>query len=249
LGSATIARSWPVLTRFGAEWRTRINETAREEFFMRKSRSGSRIQRAFAFAALAIVAVWATGCGQHSAVADAERMQTLIPGTNLVAALQNTVDTGKNHVGDKVALRTLEDVRVNEMTVVPAGAIINGEVTHIDPAGRIAGGAELTLRFTELVLPGGKSYAISVAPIRMEGKGDAKESAVEIGGGAVAGGVVGGILGGKGDIGKGAAAGAVVGTGVALATKGDQIVLPAGQKMSITLSEPVSIETKSGGKS
>ena len=216
---------------------------------MRKSRSGSRIQCAFAFAALAIVAVWATGCGQQSAVAENEKLQTLAAGTNIVAALQSTVDTGKNRVGDKVALRTLEDVRVNEMTVVPAGATINGEVTHIDPAGRIAGGAELTLRFTELVLPGGKSYAISAAPIRMEGKGDAKESALEIGGGAVAGGVVGGILGGKGDIGKGAAAGAVVGTGVAVATKGDQIVLPAGQKMKVSLSEPVSIETKSGGNS
>lgn len=216
---------------------------------MRKSKSGSRIQYVFAFAALAIVAVWATGCGQQSAVAENEKLQTLAAGTNIVAALQSTIDTGKNRVGDKVALRTLEDVRVNEMTVVPAGAIINGEVTHIDPAGRIAGGAELTLRFTELVLPGGKSYAISAAPIRMEGKGDAKESALEIGGGAVAGGVVGGILGGKGDIGKGAAAGAVVGTGVAVATKGDQIVLPAGQKMKVSLSEPVTIETKSGGNS
>lgn len=171
-------------------------------------------------------------------------MQTLTTGTVLVAALQNTVDTGENHVGDKVALRTLEDVRVNEMTVVPAGSTIHGEVTHIDPAGRIAGGAELTLRFTELVLPGGTSYAISAVPMRLEGKGDAKESALEIGGGAVAGGIIGGVLGGKDDIGKGAAAGAVVGTGVAVATKGDQIVLPAGQKMRITLDGPVSIRTK-----
>jgi type IV secretion system protein VirB10 len=227
----------------------RLNETVREESFMRKSSSGNRIQRAFALAALAAVAILVTGCGEQKAVAEGERAQTLTAGTSILAAIQSTVATGKNHVGDKVALRTLEDIRVNEMTVVPAGAMINGEVTHIDPAGRIAGGAELTLRFTELVMPDGKSYAISVEPIRLEGKGDAKESAVEIGGGAVAGGVVGGILGGKDDIGKGAAAGAVVGTGVAIATKGDQIVLPAGQKMRVSLSEPVSIEIKSAGKS
>lgn len=211
---------------------------------MRQTISGSRRPRALVFAALGTVALWAAGCGTQSSVADAEKMQTLTTGTVLVAALQNTVDTGENHVGDKVALRTLEDVRVNEMTVVPAGSTIHGEVTHIDPAGRIAGGAELTLRFTELVLPGGTSYAISAVPMRLEGKGDAKESALEIGGGAVAGGIIGGVLGGKDDIGKGAAAGAVVGTGVAVATKGDQIVLPAGQKMRITLDGPVSIRTK-----
>jgi hypothetical protein len=60
----------------------------------------------------------------------------------------------------------------------------------------------------------------------------------------VAGGVLGGILGGKGDIGKGAAVGAAVGTGVAVATKGKQIVLPAGQKIKVTLDGPVTIVVK-----
>lgn len=213
---------------------------------MRISRSRSGIQRALAVAALWVIAIWATGCGQQKAVAEVDTVSILAAGTDIVAALQSTVDTGKNHAGDKVTLRTLEDVRVDGVTVVPAGATINGEITHVDPAGRVAGGAELTLRFTELVLPGGTSYAISAVPLRLEGKGDAKESAIEIGGGAVAGGVIGGILGGKDDIAKGAAVGAVVGTGVAVATKGDQIVLPAGQKMRVSLRDPVSIETKSG---
>jgi len=118
-------------------------------------------------------------------------------------------------------------------------------VTHVEGAGRVAGGAALTLRYTELVMADGKSYAISATPLRLQGKGDAKESALEIGGGAVAGGIVGGILGGKDDIAKGAAAGAIVGTGVAVATKGDQIVLPAGQKIRVALDGPVTIVTKS----
>ena len=203
-----------------------------------------QIRRAVAFAALATVALWTTGCGEQKAVAEGDKTEVLVIGTHMLAALQGAVDTGKNHVGDKVALRTLEDIRVNEMTVVPSGSVINGEVTRIDPAGRVAGGAELTLRFTELVMPDGSSYTIAAAPFRLEGKGDAKESALEVGGGAVAGGIIGGILGGKDDIAKGAAAGAVVGTGVAVATKGDQIVLPAGQKMRVTLTEPVTITTK-----
>jgi hypothetical protein len=213
---------------------------------MRTTRSGSRTKHAYAFAALAIIALVGTGCGQQTAVAEIETMAVLTAGTHIVGALQSTVDTGTCRRGDKVALRTLEDIRVHEVTVVPAGATIHGEITHVDPAGRIAGGAELTIRFTELVMQGGTSYAISVVPMRLQGKGDAKESAIEVGGGAVAGGILGGVLGGKDDIAKGAAAGAIVGATIAVATEGDQIVLPAGQKMSVSLRDPVSIETKPG---
>lgn len=213
---------------------------------MNNSTSGMRIRRASAIAVLAAVALWGAGCGQGGAVADGDKTETLLSGTTIVAALQNTIDTGKNHVGDKLALRTLENVLVNAMTVVPAGATINGEITHVEGAGRIGGGAELTLRFTELVMPDGKSYAISATPFRLTGKGDTKESVLEVGGGAVAGGIIGGVLGGKDDIAKGAVAGAVIGTGVAIATKGDQIVLPAGQKMKVTLDGSVTIQTKPG---
>ena len=216
---------------------------------MRNAIAGSSRNRTLFFAALTTLATLAMGCGQQQAVADKEKSETLAAGTHFVAALQNTIDTGKNKVGDKVTLRTQEDVLVNEIAVVPAGATINGEVTHVDPAGRVAGGAELTLRFVELVMPDGKSYSISAVPLRLQGKGDAKESALQVGGGAVAGGIIGGILGGKDDIGKGAAAGAAVGAGVAVATKGDQIVLPAGQKLKVSLDGPVTIVTKSGATS
>jgi hypothetical protein len=62
-----------------------------------------------------------------------------------------------------------------------------------------------------------------------------------VGAGAVAGAILGGAVGGKHDVAKGAAVGAVLGTGVAVATKGDQIVLPAGQKMRVTLTSGVTV--------
>lgn len=170
---------------------------------------------------------------------------TLPSGTAMIGSLQNTIDTGKNDEGDPVRLRLTSSERVGGVVVVPAGSTVRGVCTHVDGAGRVAGGAELTIRWTDLQLPDGRSYAISTVPLRLKGKGDAKESAIQIGGGAVAGGILGGVLGGKDDIGKGAAAGAVVGTGVAIATKGDQIVLPAGQKIQVTLDEPVRV-TRSG---
>src|SRR5512134_4000839 len=94
----------------------------------------------------ALVLAGATGCGGGTAEAEKDKTETLTAGTTFVASLQNTIDTGQNKVGDAITLQTIEPVRVNEMEVVPAGSTIRGEVTHIDPAGRIAGGAELTLR-------------------------------------------------------------------------------------------------------
>ena len=103
--------------------------------------------------------------------------------------------------------------------------VIRGEVSHSKGGGRIAGAPELTLRFREIVVDG-RSYDIEADPFRVRGKDDVNESVGEIGGGAVVGGVVGALAGGNAL--KGAAVGAVLGTGVAVATKGHQIVLPCG---------------------
>jgi hypothetical protein len=188
-----------------------------------------------------LLAAVGSGCGGMKAEAEKDKTETLTSGTTFVGSLQSTIATDKSQVGEAIALRTTEAVRVNEMEVVPAGSTIRGEVTHVKGAGRLGGGAELTLRFTTLETLDGKSYAVVCEPFRLEGKGDTKNSALQIGGGAVAGGVVGGLLGGKDDIAKGAAVGAVLGTGVAVATKGDQIVLPAGQKIKVTLTDGVTV--------
>jgi hypothetical protein len=166
-------------------------------------------------------------------------------GTVLATVLQSTVDTGKATVGERVTLHTAVPIQVTEETVVPAGSLVHGSVTHVRAAGRMKGAAELTLRFTEIALPNGKTYEIACAPIRLVSKGDGKETAAEIGGGAAAGGLLAGVIGGKDDILKGAAIGAAVGTGVAVATKGEQIVLPAGKSLEIRLTAPLDLGPRS----
>jgi uncharacterized protein YcfJ len=80
------------------------------------------------------------------------------------------------------------------------------------------------------------------------GKSDVRETAAEIGGGALAGGILGGVLGGGSGVAKGAVAGAVLGTGVAVATKGDQLVLPAGQRIKVHLNEALSVQYRRSEK-
>lgn len=168
------------------------------------------------------------------------REGTIPAGTRVVAALQSTVSTERNDAGDRIELIVRDPVDLAEGGMLPEGAQIEGQVTHSEGGGRIAGAPELTLRFTQLVVDG-RSYPITAEPFRVRGKSDAAESAAEIGGGAVVGGIIGAVAGSAV---KGAVVGAVLGTGVAVATKGNQIVLPAGQRLRVTISQPVRVSYK-----
>jgi hypothetical protein len=165
---------------------------------------------------------------------------TIPTGTRITAALQHTITTEHGRVGERVELQTAEPLPIGQGETLPPGVVIRGEVTSTGGGGRIAGAPHLTIRFKSMEVDG-KVYPITAEPFRIKGKNDAKESAAEIGGGAVVGGVVGAIAG---NTLKGAAVGAVLGTGVAVATKGNQIVLPVGQKLRVRLAAPVTVTVR-----
>lgn len=158
-------------------------------------------------------------------------------GTRITGALDHSISTENGRVGQPVTLKTTEPINL-ESAALPPGIVLHGEVTHTKGGGRVAGAPELTIRFSRLDT-GIRSYDIVADPFRLRGKNDAVESAAEVGGGALIGGIVGAVAG---DAVKGAVIGGVLGTGVAVATKGNQIVLSAGQKLAVRLSEPVTVK-------
>ena len=176
-----------------------------------------------------------------SEVAPAPQPVVLAIGTVLESTLESSVATDKNAVGDAVTLRTSQPVVAEGRTVVPAGAVVHGRVTHVRSAGRMKGAAELTVRFTELELPTGERVAITCDPLRRVAKGDGRETAAEIGAGAVVGGALGGVLGGKDDVLKGAAVGAVVGTGLGGRHEGAAGRVAGGQTVKVTLTAPLTL--------
>ena len=170
------------------------------------------------------------------------REGTIPAGTRIVGALSHSISTEHSNVGDRVELVSKEPIELSEGARIPDGAVIEGEVTHSEGGGRIAGAPELTLRFTHLQIDG-RDYRITAEPWRVRGKNDAAESAAEIGGGAVVGGVVGALAH---KTVEGVVIGAVLGTGVAVATKGNQIVLPAGQRLRVTIDQPLTVSYRPG---
>lgn len=164
-----------------------------------------------------------------------KRTATLPSGTEIVASLDGSVSTAGSSVGDVVQLHTVQPIRLEGGAAISQGAELRGTVTQVKGGGRIAGAPEIALKFTELEIDG-HTYPITAHAFHVKGKSDAKESALEIGGGTVVGGIAKGV--------KGAVVGAAVGTGVAVATKGDQLTLGEGQRIRVRLAEPVTVQYK-----
>ena len=88
------------------------------------------------------------------------------------------------------------------------------------------------------------TYDIDTKPLSYVAEGTQKDDVVKIGVGAAAGAVIGAITGGKKGAAIGSAVGAGAGTGVVLATDGKEIRLAEGRKLTVSLTNPLTIRTK-----
>jgi hypothetical protein len=149
----------------------------------------------------------------------------MIPaGTQLTVRLTDPLDSERNQVGDTFHGSLSAPIVINGETVIPSGADVVGRVADVKSAGRFAGNSVLTLELTSVSM-NGRTYNIQTNQWSRAGKGEGKNTATKVGGGAAAGAVLGGIIGGGKGAAIGAAAGAGAGTGVAASKKGEQIKL------------------------
>lgn len=162
-------------------------------------------------------------------------------GTEIVVSLDQSLSTETATAGQPFSGRTTEPVEVDGATAIPAGSTVHGEVIVAKRAPNVGGRAKLTLSFGAVELPNGKRYPVSAETLYLEGESTTKGDVEKVVGGALGGAIIGGILGGKSGAVKGAAAGTAVGGVVAVATKGNDIVLDPGTKVGMTLEEDVGI--------
>ena len=158
-------------------------------------------------------------------------------GTELDVRLQNTLNSGTAQVEDRFEGTSIVDLTVEGRTLVPAGSVLRGTVTAVEPASRTNRTARLTLGFDEMVVDG-QTYEINgTVTEAIEGEGIRGETA-RIGTGAGVGAIIGGILGGF----KGAVAGILIGGGgVIAATEGKEVELPQGTVLRVRIDSPVDL--------
>jgi hypothetical protein len=166
---------------------------------------------------------------------------TVPTGTEIPVTLREKISTEGGKPGQAFTAVTKAPVRVEGLEPIPVGSVVSGLVTVAEQAGRVGGKAKLTIIFKKVDLPDGKSLAISAEPLKFEGEGTAKGDVEKVVGGAVGGGILGGVLGGKKGAGKGAAAGTIAGGILAVATRGNDIVLEPGKEVPVKLDAPVTI--------
>ena len=158
-------------------------------------------------------------------------------GTEIDVRLQNALNSGTNQVEDRFEATTLVDVGVNSRVVIPAGSLMRGVITQVEPATRTNRTARMTVSFDQVTV-NGQAYAIrGTVSQAIEGSGIKGETA-RIGTGAGVGAVIGGLLGGF----KGALAGILIGGGGTIAaTEGKEVQLPQGTVLRVRLDSPAYI--------
>lgn len=166
---------------------------------------------------------------------------TLPAGTSLKVRLDTAVNSKSSRVEDRVEATLTEALTQGDSTVVPVGSVLKGDVTAVEAAGKVKGRASLAMRFRSLSVTGHDAPYDVVVGMSQLAPATKSEDYAKIGIPTAVGGIIGGILGGK----KGALTGIVIGggagTAVVLTTAGDEIDLPAGTVLTMTLDQPVEI--------
>jgi hypothetical protein len=165
---------------------------------------------------------------------------TLPAGTAIRIALTDGVGTDASTPGAQFSATLVEPVLVEGKTILKKGTPVMGRVVDVQQPGRVKGRASLSLVLVSINHEG-KSVPVATQTYVGVAKSTKKRDAGVIAGGAGIGAAVGAIAGG----GKGAATGAAIGgaggTGVVLATRGDDLHYPPETRLTFVLSKAANL--------
>ena len=172
--------------------------------------------------------------------------------------MNQTLNSGTSHVGDRFQATVVTPVYASGVEVVPAGSIVEGRVVAVSSARTRGREGQLGVQFDSVVVPDGTSHPLEGALTELQdaraGKVDAenevtgassdKRNVVYVGGGTVGGAVLGGAIGG----GKGAGIGAIIGAGAGVAgvmlSKGNEAELRSGSEIGMVTVRPITFTVR-----
>jgi hypothetical protein len=157
---------------------------------------------------------------------------SLLSGTEFTVRLGTALTSKTARMEDQFEATVDVPVHTDKGVALPAGTILKGIVRSAEAAERPAKAGRLDLDFYALYLGPNRlevrARVVQIGPVLRKGPSTGKK----VGIGSVLGGVLGAILGG----GTGAVIGVVSGgAGVVLGTKGEEVVLPEGTRLTVRL--------------
>jgi glycine zipper 2TM protein len=170
--------------------------------------------------------------------------RTLPIGTEIHAALDDSITSRRDTVGQKVSGHVMENVLgAGGQTLIAAGTPVRFTITRIRPSRSKSSQGRLALQTDGITLNGRLQPVqadIQPVPRELRGRGVTGSEAAKVGGGAAAGAVLGRVVGGntKGAV-IGGVAGAAAGAVVANQTATRDVVVKAKTPLVLVLTEPL----------
>jgi hypothetical protein len=163
-------------------------------------------------------------------------------GTHVRVRLEQTIDTKRNHPGDRFEATLISPIQVNGDLLVPRGTTFEGHVTEAKHSGRFKGRAELGVELDSFRM-NGAVYRVVTAPDTLVSGRHRKRNWILMGGGSGVGAGIGAIAaGGPGAL-IGAGAGAGAGAVGAFFTGRKDVKLPVETPLEFRLRTKVALKT------
>jgi hypothetical protein len=191
-------------------------------------------------AAAANNATATSAAANHEAARPEYREVTIPAGTVLPLRLTSNVGSDISGMEDPVHAQLRRTIVVRGIGALPAGSAVSGYVTEADRSAKVKGRARVGFRFNT-VTARGESYRMSTSSVVRQAPGTKKKDAAKIAIPAAAGAIIGGIADGKKGAAIGTAVGGGAGTGVVLATRGQEVRLGRGAVVSVRLLKPLTV--------
>jgi len=174
----------------------------------------------------------------HAAAPPQSNSITVPAGTRILIRLGENLSTAQQRVGTRFTGRLETNLMAGGDLAAPRGTTVHGQVVALQSAGRMAGGSELALQLTDIVI-NGTAHPVMTDTYQVQGQGQGGRTARSVAGGAGLGSVIGAIAGG----GRGAAIGAAAGGGLGTARAaggggGEQVRFDEGTLLEFRLQQP-----------
>lgn len=176
-------------------------------------------------------------CGLLAGQEPAPSKVTVPAGTRLLVRMVDSVDSSKQKPGYRFTASLETNLQAEDVVVVPRGALVYGRLANAQSAGRMAGGANLTLELTDIVI-NNTAHPILTSSFQLRSQGKGEKTTRRILGGTGLGALIGGIAGGGAGAAIGAVSGAAAGTAVAAAKPGQQVSVPSESLLEFRLAQP-----------
>jgi len=164
-------------------------------------------------------------------------------GTEIQVRLEDRVSSATARREDRFEASVAAPVRHRGIVVIPAGTRVQGLVQTVERGERPSKAGRLGLSFYAIYLDERTRTDISTRVVSIQEELDRGDQAKKAGVGAVLGAVLGSMIGGK----KGAVIGVLAGgAGGVLAKTGEDVVLPAGTILTLSLDRELLVRDRDG---